>query len=627
MNSGGAPGDDRIIHVMPEPLANKIAAGEVVQRPASALKELVENSLDAGARHVTVLLRGAGSELLQVIDDGGGMSRDDADAAFRRHATSKIRQIEDLETLQTLGFRGEALASIAAVAQVELRTRRQNDAVGTRVRYDGGHAAGQEPAATPPGTSVAVRNLFYNVPARRSFLKSPATEYKHLLETFQFLALSNPTVGFTLAHNDDEVFQLEARPDAPFFDALRLRIGEVFSAEHAARLVPVEEATSYLTVRGFVGQPGFFRRARGEQYLFVNGRFVRNRLLDHAIYTGYEGLLPGGAFPFYALFLSLDPGHVDVNVHPTKAEVKFDDERGIHGFVRAVVRKALGAATLTPQMAQATADAATARFVPTMPSAEAFPGAALYAPPRAPGLPGEERPGAGRATPAAVAWAAAPDAPPAGLPPPALSPAPGTLTFASEEDEGVERVDVLVQLHGGYILTSIRSGLMILDQHLVHQRILYERALSTMQNGIALTQQLLFPRTVEFSAPDLALVRELLPDLRALGFDLEGFGGRTVVIRGVPADTHSGDERAILDDLIGQYREQSEKLGMSRREVLARSVARRSALDATRRLSEKEMRSLIDQLFQCQMPLVAPDGRPTLIKIAADELRRRFGRA
>ncbi len=609
--TGGASGEG-IIRVMAEPLANKIAAGEVVQRPASALKELVENSIDAGARQVTILLKAAGSELLQVIDDGSGMSATDAEACFRRHATSKIQRIEDLESLQTLGFRGEALASIAAVSQVEMRTRRQNDSVGTRVRVEGGHHIGSEPVATPAGTNVAVRNLFYNVPARRSFLKSPATEYKHLLETFQFLALSHPEVGFVLFHNDDEVYRLAARPDALFLDALRARVGEVFGPEHEEKLVAVEESTSYLTMRGYVGAPGFSRRARGEQYLYVNARYVRNRSIDHAIFMGYEGMLPKGTYPFFVLFLLLDPGHVDVNVHPTKAEVKFDDERGVHGFVRAVVRKALGMATSTPQMKQAAAAPAFVQIdrPPPVPG-EAFPGATFYAP-------------------QAILQAQGVSSQPVALPPPSpIQPRQKQQTFASgtpafEAEE--ERADVLVQLHDGYILTSIRSGLMILDQQAAHERILYERALGTMENGIALTQQLLFPRTIEFSAPDLALVRELLPELQALGFDLEHFGGRSLVIRGVPADIPSGDERSILDDLLEQYRHQADTLRVSRRDLLARSMARRSAIAPSRRLSDKEMRSLIDQLFQCQTPLVSPDGRPTLIKIASDELRRRFGR-
>jgi DNA mismatch repair protein MutL len=334
---------------MDETLANKIAAGEVVQRPASAAKELIENALDAGADDVTVVLKDAGSTLIQVVDNGCGMSPADAQACFKRHATSKIRSIEDLDRIRTLGFRGEALASIAAVAQVELKTKRVQDDAGFRIRIEGGTEVAAEPCATPDGTSVAVQNLFYNVPARRNFLKTPATEFKHLVETFQFLALAHPDVAFRLVHDDNEVFRLAASADDDPFAALRQRIKAIFGADHAKHLVPVEETTSYLSVEGFVSEPEFHRRSRGEQFLFVNDRYVKSRYLGHAVFGAYEDLLPDGAYPFYALFLRVDPSHIDVNVHPTKAEIKFDDERGVYGFVKAVVRKALGSHDLTPQ--------------------------------------------------------------------------------------------------------------------------------------------------------------------------------------------------------------------------------------------------------------------------------------
>ncbi|RMH63119.1 MAG: DNA mismatch repair endonuclease MutL, partial [Bacteroidetes bacterium] len=334
---------------MPETLANKIAAGEVVQRPASALKELIENALDAGADAIDVVLKKAGSELIQVIDNGCGMGPADAVACFQRHATSKITSIEDLERIRTLGFRGEALASIAAVAQVELRTRRVEDEAGTCVRIHGGTLVDTQPCAAPGGTSLAVRNLFFNVPARRNFLKTPATEFRHLVETFQFLALSNPDVGFTLTHDDNEVYRLTPSRAAAGHEALRHRILELFGESYRDALVPVEETTSYLSVYGFVGTPEFHRKSRGEQFLFVNRRYVKNRYLEHAVASGFGDMLPEGAFPFFTLFLDLDPRHVDVNVHPTKAEVKFDDERGIYGFIKAVVKKALGTADLTPR--------------------------------------------------------------------------------------------------------------------------------------------------------------------------------------------------------------------------------------------------------------------------------------
>ncbi len=346
---------DGLVRVLPEGLANKIAAGEVVQRPASVLKELMENALDAGAAHVTVVLRQAGSELVQVVDDGCGMGPEDAATCFGRHATSKIAEAEDLERIRTLGFRGEALASVAAVAQVELKSKRRGDAAGTCVRIEGSTVVDQSPCAAPNGTSVAVRNLFFNVPARRNFLKSPATEFKHLVETFQFLALSNPTVGFALVHDDAEVYRLAAS-GAGFEAALRARIGQLLGERPDDALVPVAETTSYLSVRGVVGRPEGARKSRGEQFLFVNGRFVKNRSLDHAVGSAFGDLLPKGTHPLSALFFTLDPRHVDVNVHPTKTEVKFDDERGSTGSSARSSRRP--SATPTSRPASATASPA-----------------------------------------------------------------------------------------------------------------------------------------------------------------------------------------------------------------------------------------------------------------------------
>lgn len=622
---------------MPETLANKIAAGEVVQRPASAVKELIENAIDAGAEQVTVILKEAGSELVQVIDDGSGMSPTDAVACFKRHATSKISEIEDLERIQTLGFRGEALASIAAVARVELRTKRVQDAAGTSVRLEGGEVVEVAPCATQDGTSIAIRHLFYNVPARRNFLKTPATEFKHLIETFQFLALSNPDVAFTLLHDDNEVYRLGAARTGNFFDDLRHRIRDLFGKDHADSLVPVEETTSYLTVRGFVCEPGFNRRSRGEQFLFINGRYVRNRSLDHAVMTAYEQLLPDNVYPFYTLFLRIDPRHVDVNVHPTKAEVKFDDERGIYAFVRSVVRKGLGTALLMPQVEGERPAPPLPRTVGdfTMPEP----------PPRPDAPPRFEAPSAMRAPsfspPAGFGGGALrrPAAPPTrvDLPgersallfgPPEDDALPHTHTVEATgraEDEAPGDDGLLWQLHDRYILTPIRSGLMVVDQNAAHERILFERALQSMQSGFGLSQQLLFPHTLDFSPADHELLKELMPDLRALGFDLELFSGRSVVVRGVPADMRAGDERGVLEDLLSQFKSFRERFQLRNRDNLAKSIARRSAIRTGARLSTKEMRSLIDQLFLCEMPYACPAGRPTLVKIPLEEFEKRFG--
>ncbi|AEN73815.1 DNA mismatch repair protein mutL [Rhodothermus marinus SG0.5JP17-172] len=604
-----AEATDSLIRIMPESLANKIAAGEVVQRPASVVKELVENALDAGARHITVILKDAGKTLVQVVDDGCGMSPTDARLCFQRHATSKIRTIEDLERIHTLGFRGEALASIAAVARVELKTKRAQDAAGYRVQIEGGHLIAAEPCATANGTSVAVRNLFYNVPARRNFLKTPATEFKHIVETFQVLALSHPEVGFTLIHDDVEIYRLVPETDPSPAERLRRRIGTLFGPEYALQTIPVEETTSYLSVRGFLGRPELHRKSRGEQFFFVNRRYVRHRYLEHAVTSSYEHLIPEGAHPFFVLFLELDPKHVDVNVHPTKAEVKFDDERGIYGVLRAIVRRALGMADLVPQLESAAAV--------TVPSDVAQTAAA----------PRTEVSGATplRMPPGEVSrrlYAVEPDT---------VEPIPQQTVLPSsvrpESDEETPEHDTLIwQVHDRYILTQIRSGLLLIDQNAAHERILYERALRNLESGFGLSQQLLFPQTLEFSPADFALIEELMPELRALGFDLELFSGRTVVVRGVPDDIRPGDERTMLEDLLAQYKANL-PLRLPSRENLARSVARRNAIRPGTRLTEKQMRTLIDQLFLCETPYVSPTGRPTMIRLTLEELERRFGRA
>ncbi|NBB87767.1 MAG: DNA mismatch repair endonuclease MutL [Bacteroidetes bacterium] len=631
---------------MPEALANKIAAGEVVQRPASVLKELVENALDAGATDIEVILKASGSALVQVVDNGSGMGPADARASFKRHATSKIRSAKDLDRLHTLGFRGEALASIAAVAQVELKTKRVGDDAGLELRVEGGDVTHEAPCAVPSGTSIAVRNLFYNVPARRNFLKTPATEFKHLVETFQFLSLANPEVSFRLMHNGNEVYRLVARREEGRPTQLRHRIGELFGEDRKAHLVRVSEETSYLSVSGFIGDPSVHRRTRGEQFLFVNGRYVKHYYLDHAVKEAYEGMIPSGAYPFYALFLRLDPQHVDVNVHPTKAEVKFDDESGVYGMLKTVARRALGMIDWTtddPDTGALGADTAASR-----PSFEGD----RFAPPAEGSSPSGDTPrgsgsggGRGGSAPPQRPWADASPSP---------AEAPGDVSqrlydwsvddAEAQHPEQVPQTEIastavpqqtdtpdldedetpLWQLHERYILTQIHSGLMVVDQTAAHERILYERALASMENGFGLSQQLLFPHRVALNPADHELVQELLPHLRALGFDVSLEQQDTVEIRGVPTDIRPGDEETILGDVIEQYRAGGPTDEAPARKRLARSMAQRSAIPAGTRLSMKAMRGLINELFQCTAPLRSPRGDRTIIRIAMDDLAHRF---
>ncbi len=622
------------IRIMPLSLANKIAAGEVVQRPASAVKELIENAIDAGSSRIDIVLKDAGSTLIQISDDGSGMSENDARMAVKRHATSKIRTVEDLDTIATLGFRGEALASIASVSHVELRTGTDTVQPAIRLRFEGGVEVDARPAPPLKGTVMSVRNLYYNVPARRNFLKRPQTELKHILDAVQVLAMANPAVAFSLEHDGNMLLTSDAER-GDLMDATAARLADLLPIGEPDDLIHVAESTSYLSVKGFLGHPDSARRSRGLQFLFVNGRWVKHRYLEHAVHAAYEYLLPEGVFPFFALFLTIDPRHVDVNVHPTKSEVKFDDERGVYGMLRAVVGRALGTTLGSPDFSRAKPlgglnmelsaaardehpghgssgersssghPALDALFGGTRAASPRPPGSdrvadvsqALYQGLRGQGTPRTETVQAGSASPASA----------------------NTASGLGEEG-------LLWQLHDTYILTQILSGLVIIDQQMAHERILYEQAKACLKDGFGLSQQLLFPRTIEFSASEYALLVELLPDLAKLGFDIEAFGANSVIVRGVPADISTGDERSVLDEIVDQYRVFERVEGLEGRENLARSMARRGAVRAGIVLSPREMRSLIDQLFQCESPYVSPDGRPTMIRMSGNELRERFDR-
>lgn len=637
-----------IIHVMPDRLANQIAAGEVVQRPASVEKELIENAIDAGASSIEVLLKDAGSTLVQVIDDGCGMSRPDAVRCFDRHATSKIQSVNDLERIRTLGFRGEALASIAAVSQVELKTKRVEDDAGTLVRVKGGEIVEKRPCATQNGTSVAVRNLFFNVPARRNFLKTPATELKHLTSTAQFLALANPHTAFRVEHDGHEHYDLAAAQADDAHEALRERILGLFGDEHADELVGVEDTSSDLTVRGFVGAPSFHRKTRGEQFLFVNDRYVRDRYLSHAVKKAYGDLLPDGAFPFFALFLRMDPRRVDVNVHPQKSEVKFDDQSGIYGFLRSAVRRALGRVHTTPQVEPDAAEASDGEETEEAPSkgetgSRSRPSPTSFQPRRSSGTDASSRSSSsGTASSGASIGGSPPrdrttqgdgfvspgDQSDALYRPPDEAPSDSSDTSRrpteDEEDPTEERNRPVWGLHDTYIVTPTDTGMMLVDQHAAHVRVLYEENQERLRQEQGNSQQLLFPHTVDLAPAEAELLAELLPDLRALGFEIERMSGRTVAVRGVPTDVPDGDESAILEELLEQYKSEQDAVEDERRDRLARTMAQQSAVRRGQSLSEAERRALLNDLFECEMPYADPTGVPTIAKWSLEEIAQRF---
>ncbi len=595
-----------IIRLLPDHVANQIAAGEVVQRPASVVKELLENSVDAGATQITLVVKDAGRTLIQVTDDGKGMSATDARMSFERHATSKIRQADDLSAITTKGFRGEALASIAAIAQVELRTREHDQELGTRVLIEGSRVKAQDAAAVPVGSTIAVRSLFFNTPARRQFLKSDTVELKHVLDEFHRVALAHPEIAFKLVNNDQEEFNILAGNE-------RQRIVALFGRKYDERLVPVDESTELVSVTGFVGKPEFAKRSRGEQYFFVNSRFIRSSYLEHAIRKAYNELVTRDHFPSWFLFIELDPAQIDINIHPTKTEIKFRDDRVVYAIVHAAVRRALGRFNIVPSLDFEPEPAMIAAFTSNesrVPDWRPSDLGAFTAPPR----------------PSPEGWQKLLDM---GMvthvdevPEPMI--APTIMPSRTIEEEVGERP--VFQLHNTYIVAQVRSGVLVVDQQRAHERILYERNLRWLQQGAGASQAELFPRHVELNATDHTLLGGLLPELRCLGFDLELFGGRTVQVNGMPAEAADEDPVRLIEQLLEQVKSEGNALRNERHKVLARGMARSMAIRAGRVLGAAEMHDLIDRLFACELPMRTPGGKPVLVTYTLYELNERFER-
>lgn len=603
------------IKILPENVASKIAAGEVVQRPESVVKELLENSIDAQASHITLIIKDAGKTLIQVIDDGFGMTEEDARLAFHRHSTSKISDVEDLERITTLGFRGEALYSIASVSRVELKTKTAEMELGTQIIIEGGKFLEQNKVNCEKGTSITVKNLFFNVPARRNFLKSNATEFKHIYDTFQRLSLSYTDLRFTFIDDERLVIDLPK-------SSLEKRIQFYFGESFLDSLIPIRFENEVLSIWGYIGAPHFAKKAKGQQFLFLNNRFVINRSVSHAVYRGYEHLIEKGEYPFYLLFVNLDPKKIDVNVHPSKLEVKFDDENLVYSAIYTAVKDALSTKDFTPQieLTELNDFSVQTRFKKPVVDVSGFIAKEIYGQPKNDFQNYESRS--------------------------EQSLQSKQEDFLFEEDiieqtkqlinssfiEKTEEIEEPIvtrqvwQLHNKYILTPIKNGLMIIDQHIAHERILYEKAIQSIENSIPFSQQLLFPQTIELSKPDFELVIELKDYLDKIGFDLKPFGKSTIIINGIPQDVKQGKEKEVLLEILEMYREFALTNVTDEKDNIAKSFACKSAVKAGDPLTEKEMLSLIDNLFACKIPYVCPHGRPVFIKLTIDELDRRFGR-
>ncbi|MCC6462680.1 MAG: DNA mismatch repair endonuclease MutL [Saprospiraceae bacterium] len=630
-----------VIQLLPDSVANQIAAGEVVQRPSSVVKELMENAIDAGATQIKLIVRDAGKSLIQVVDDGCGMSETDARMCFERHATSKIREAKDLFAIRTMGFRGEAMASIAAVAQVEMRTRRAIEELGTRVVVEDSTIRAHEPCQAPTGTSIAVKNLFFNVPARRNFLKSDPVEMRHILDEFQRIALSNPDLFFSFHHNDQELFHLPA-------GNLRQRIVKIFGEGVNKKLVPVQEETDILKIGGFVGKPDYFKKSRGEQIFFVNRRFIKSNYLHHAVVSAFEELLPPDTYPLYVLFLDIDPARIDINVHPTKQEIKFDDEKLVYNVLKVTVRHALGAHSVTPTLdfEQEPAFQARPAKTPTL-----YPGSEPKSSVRDYPSKTPDRLNADNLRNWQRLYEGLDMLDTSRTADPSVNPFPGIPSAGSYgEDEDLVRSQPAMdlrpstspsemddesssfskgqkepyQIHGQYIVSQIKSGFLLIDQQAASERILYERYLETLRQQPVATQQALFPKTIELSPADATLLREILSDINHLGFDIAEFGGDAFIVHGAPSDMGAGvTEELLLERLLTQYKNNLD-LDLGVQENLARAMARSAAIKRGQLLTVLEMQDLIDQLFACSAPYRSPAGRTCFITYDLDELQKRF---
>ncbi len=605
-----------IIQLLPDHVANQIAAGEVVQRPASVVKELLENAVDAKATDIKLILKDAGKSLVQVIDNGLGMSVTDARLCFERHATSKIRQAEDLFAIHSKGFRGEALASIAAIAHVELKTKQEQEELGTHIIIEGSKFISQEMAVLPKGTSFAVKNLFFNIPARRNFLKSDTVEFRHIIDEFQRVALAHPNIYFTLYHNGSEMFNL---PQASF----KQRIIGVFAGKTNEKLIPLREETEIVLLEGFIGKPEFAKKNRGEQFFFVNDRFIKSGYLHHAIMNAYEGLLKDGTQPSYFIYLQVPPHTIDINIHPTKTEIKFDDEHALYAILRAAVKHSLGQFNIAPVLdferdANLDTPYHYKNAIANLPTVEFDTAFNPFAE--------EKKSTANHYKKPATNW----EGLYVGLNsdfgtnnPFEFDKEVHTFNLFSDEKE-VETSSKTYQIDKKYIITPIKSGLVVIDQNRAHQRILYEQFLTNMTIKQAASQQLLFPLELFFNPIEIHLLQELKPALHNTGFEFDIINEDKISLSGIPATVTETEVGVLLENLLLELQDGVPENSFSQNDTMAKSMAKSLAVKAGRYLNESEQESLVNQLFACKEPDVSPFQKNTFITLTIDELDKKF---
>ncbi|GEQ86084.1 DNA mismatch repair protein MutL [Patiriisocius marinistellae] len=613
-----------IIQLLPDHVANQIAAGEVVQRPASVVKELLENAIDAGATQITLLIKDAGKTLIQVTDNGMGMSTTDARLSFERHATSKIKIAEDLFNLHTKGFRGEALASIAAIAHVELKTKTHDAEIGTKICVEGSKVIEQEPAVVPSGTTIAVKNLFYNIPARRNFLKSNPVETRHIIDEFHRVALAHPQVAFTMSHNGASVFNL---PESN----LRQRIVNIFGNKTNEKLVPVEEETDILKIEGFVIKPDYAKKSRGEQFFFVNDRFIKSAYLNHAIVSAFEGLLKGGFHPGYFLFLTVDPKTIDINIHPTKTEIKFDDEHSMYAMLRSTVKHSLGQFSIAPVLDFNRESSLDTPYnyskkkitAPTIEVDRTFNPFKEESKPKQANISFPYKREKNAASWESLYVGLEDDT--------ANANDNQHITFESEqitgklfEDDSTEVRQVTFQLQNKYIVSPIKSGMMVIHQHLAHQRILYEELLKNITLQQAVSQQLLFPLQLHFSKLDMEVLKKVQEQLEHTGFVFSAFEEDFVNVSGIPVALIESQASQVLEQLITDIDNEVPDAGFSQNDLLVKSMAKSMAIKSGTRLNKEEREHLVNQLFLCKEPSVSPSNKPVIVTLDANDMDKKF---
>ncbi|MBA4153434.1 DNA mismatch repair endonuclease MutL [Flavobacterium sp.] len=611
-----------IIQLLPDHVANQIAAGEVVQRPASVVKELLENAVDAKATDIKLIVKDAGKSLVQVIDNGNGMSVTDARMCFERHATSKIRHAEDLFTIHTKGFRGEALASIAAIAHVELKTKQEFDELGTHIIIEGSKFITQDPSVLPKGTSFAVKNLFFNIPARRNFLKSETVEHRHIVDEFQRVALAHPSIHFTFIHNGSELFNLPS-------SNLRQRIVAIFSGKTNEKLVPISEETEIVQVNGFISKPEFSKKNRSEQFFFVNNRYIKSGYLHHAVMAAYEGLLKDGMQPGYFIYLEVSPNTIDINIHPTKTEIKFDDEHALYAILRSTVKHSLGQFNVAPVLDferdpnldtpyhYQNKDASTpliqvnSNFNPFAEEKATMNfGGSTYRERKTENAHWESLyVGLKNDTKEIESF-------------PFEQEAVSSSLFNDTDIE--ESKNRTYQIQKKYILSSIKSGMMVIDQKRAHQRILYEQYLKNMTVQQASSQHLLFPLEIYFSTNEIHLMKELKTALENTGFIFDAIESDKIIISGIPIQVTESEVSIVLEELVNDLQDGIPESSFSQNDSIAKSMARSLAVKTGTYLTEKEQENIVNGLFACKEPDVSPFNKPTFITISVDDLDKKF---